>query len=277
MTVHNSKQLHGVTGRLPLLNKLLYMIPLAAAVVLFGLCLAMEALHIPLTAQVRDQIYSNLGTISFISCILLNTAYGRNYGLGWLRSLIFSFCSFQIVFSWISVWNAELDIWIFGQGAIASFRSAMLLPLLCLVLSRFCRVGVWDLCDYLTPYFFLHHGYATVACWVSGCCGGKTWSWGLLNPLSKMTVFPVQPLVIILSVAVTYWGLHYSKKHNYQANGMVFAGSMCTYGFFRYLIELFTDDARVFWVMSWLAVCSLAMLAFGLLVRYRIRKHMEKP
>lgn len=261
----------------PLLQGLIRYSPFVIALGCFMGCLIMEMERIPISMESRAKFYSVFGAVSFIGCILLNTAYGRNYGLGWLRSLIFSFCSFQIVFSWISVWNAELDIWIFGQGAIASFRSAMLLPLLCLILSRFCRVGVWDLSDYLTPYFFLHHGFATVACWVSGCCGGKTWSWGLVNPVSGLTVFPVQPLVIILSVAVTYWGLHYSKKMNYRANGAVFANSLIIYGFFRYLIELVSDDPRVFWTLSWLSVCSLAMIVLGFLVRWLAGKTAKTP
>ena len=251
--------------------------PFVAALLGFIGCLIIELAHIPISMESRAQFYSVFGTVSFCCCILLNTVYGRKYGLGWIKSFVFSFLSFQVVFSWISVGWSKLDISIFGVGAVASYRSIMFLPLLCVILSRFCKVSTMNLCDYLTPYFFFHHGFVTIPCWIQGCCAGKPWDWGLLNPMSGMTVFPTQPCIIILSVAVTYWGLHYNKKHNYQANGMVFAGSMCIYGFFRYLIELFTDDARVFWVMSWLAVCSLIMLAFGLFVRYMIGKRKKTP
>lgn len=277
MIAPKSGQAKVKANRSKLLENLIYYGPLVLAAGCFLCCLVIELLHIEISGETRKQVYSTFGTVSFWLGVLLNTAYGRHYGLKGIKSLIFSFLSFQIVFSWLSVGWTKLDIAVFGVGAVASYRSIMFLPLLCLILSRFCKVDTWNLCDYLTPYFFFHHGFVTVPCWIQGCCAGKSWDWGLLNPLSGMTVFPTQPCIIILGVAVTYWGLHYSKKHNYQANGMVFAGSMCIYGFFRYLIELFTDDARVFWVMSWLAVCSLAMLAFGLLVRYRIRKRMEKP
>ena len=262
---------------LPLLDQVRHILPLAAAAVMLVLCMVMEICAIPLTEEIRDRIYSILGNTSFYVCILLCTVYGRKYGLDWLRSLIFSFCSFQIVFSWASVLNVKLDIWMFGEGTIASFRSAMLLPLLCLVLSRVCKLDTWNLSDYLTPYFFLHHGIVTFACWVKGCCAGKTWPWGFHNPLTGLTVFPVQLLIIILSFAVAYWGLHYSKKMAYRANGVVFANSLILYGFFRYLIELFTDDFRVFWTLSWLSVCSLAMIVMGVLVRYLVGKTAKTP
>lgn len=260
-------------SRLP--QRLMYTVPLVLTVIFFVGCLVVELFGIEISPEGRKQFYSTFGNASFVLGVLLNTAYGRNYGLGTLKSLVFSFLSLQVVFGWISVAWTQLDIAVFGVGTVASYRSVIFLPLLCVILSRFCRVDTMNLCDYLTPYFFFHHGFVTIPCWIQGCCAGKPWDWGLLNPLSGMTVFPTQPCIIILSVAVTYWGLHYSKTHNYLANGMVFAGSMCIYGFFRYLIELFTDDPRVFWVMSWLAVCSLVMLAFGLLLRHRIGKSME--
>lgn len=264
-------------GQSKLSQRIIYYVPLVLTVILFVGCLIVEFVGIEISLESREQFYSCFGTASFIFSILLNTSYGSNYGLGPLKSLIFSFLSFQVVFSWISVGWTQLDISVFGVGAVASYRSVMFLPLLCVVLSRFCKADTMNLCDYLTPYFFFHHGFVTIPCWIQGCCAGKPWDWGVVNPLSGMTVFPTQPCIILLSVAVSYWGLHYNKKHNYQANGMVFAGSMCIYGFFRYLVELFTDDPRVFWVMSWLSVCSLAMLAFGLLVRYMIRKRRETP
>ena len=264
-------------GQSRLLRVFMYYVPLALTVIFFVGCLIVELLGIAISPEGRTRFYSTFGTASFILGVLLNTAYGSNYGLGPLKSLLFSFLSFQVVFSWISVGWTQLDISVFGVGTVASYRSIMFLPWLCVILSRFCKADTMDLCDYLTPYFFFHHGFVTIPCWIQGCCAGKPWDWGLVNPLSGMTVFPTQPCIIILSVAVTYWGLHYSKKHNYQANGMVFAGSMCIYGFFRYLIELFSDDPRVFWVMSWLSVCSLAMLVFGLLVRHVIGKRMKTP
>lgn len=269
--VHETKPMG--QSRLP--QVFMYYVPLVLTVIFFVGCLVVEIFGIEISSAGRTQFYSTFGTVSFIFGVLLNTVYGRNYGLESLKSLIFSFISFQVVFSWISVGWTQLDISVFGVGTVASYRSIMFLPMLCVILSRFCKVDTMNLCDYLTPYFFFHHGFVTIPCWIQGCCAGKPWTWGLVNPLSGMTVFPTQPCIIILSVAVTYWGLYYSKKHNYQANGMVFAGSMCIYGFFRYLIELFTDDPRVFWVMSWLSICSLVMLAFGLIVRYMIGKRME--
>ena len=82
---------------------------------------------------------------------------------------------------------------------------------------------------------------------------------------------------MIAGVAAAYWGLYYSKKHAYKTNGMVFANCLCIYGFSRYLIELFSDDARIFGVLSWLAIWSLAMIVEGLIVRHIAKKHYQLP
>lgn len=259
----------------PLIQRVRYVLPLIVSAAAFCFCLAVEWGTIFMGEDAREQFYATFGTASYYTCILLNTVYCRNYGLGWIKSFVFSFLSFQLVFNFVSVTWADLDVLLFGSGTIASFRSAMLLPLLCMPLSRFCKVDTLNLCDCLTPYFFLHHGVVTVACWIQGCCGGKTWRWGLRNPLSGRTVFPTQPCIIVLSIAVAYWGLCYSRKHDYKSNGMVFANSLIIYGFFRYLIELFSDDPRALWVLSWLSICSLAMIAQGFFIRYAVEKQQK--
>lgn len=258
-----------------LLDYLLLYGPFVVAFACFVCCLLIEIFHVEFSQAGRDQFYSTFGSISFYSSILLNVVYGRKYRIGWLCCLIFSFASFYLVFSLATQAWTWLDIRIFGVGAYASGRSLMFLPLLCLILARFCKVDTFNLCDYLTPYFLFHHGVVTVACWVVGCCAGSACSWGLRNPVSGLTVFPTQPCIILLSVGIALWGLLYSKKHDYKANGKVFANSLCMYGIGRYVIELFSDDVRVWWVLSWFAICSLAMIVQGLVLRRIIQKRFH--
>ena len=275
MTNQLQMQANDKTRKMRLLEGAVLYGPFAIALVFFACCVVIELLQIDISMERRDLFYSVFGSVSYYSSILLNVVYGRKYGLGWVRSLIFSLASFFLLFSYTSQAWTWLDEQMFGMAALASFRSAMFLPLLCLILSRFCKVDTLNLCDYLTPYFFFHHGVVTVPCWISGCCAGSTCSWGLRNPLSGLTVFPTQPCIILLSVGVALWGLLYSKKHDYKANGKVFAYSLCVYGIGRYVIELFSDDARVWWVLSWLAICSLAMIVEGFVVRFIASKRYQ--
>ena len=255
-------------------NLLLYG-PFVIAVACFVGCLLVEIFGVELTRASRDGFYSAFGSFSFYSSILLCVAYGRKYRLGWLRCLVFTLASFFLLFNLTSQAWTWIEIQVFGSGALASIRSMMFLPLLCWILSRFCKVDTLNLCDYLTPYFVFHHGFVTVACWIQGCCAGSTCSWGLRNPVSGLIVFPTQPCIILLSVGIAFWGLLYSKKHDYKANGKVFANSLCFYGVGRYIIELFSDDPRVLWMLSWLAICSLAMIAEGFAVRYIANKRYK--
>ena len=270
-------QANAKTRRTRLLEVAVLYGPFAIALVIFACCVVIELLQIDISMESRDRFYSVFGTVSFYSSVLLNFVYGRKYGLGWIRSMIFSLASFFLLFSYTSQAWTWIEIQVFGYGAYASIRSMMFLPLLCLILARFCKVDTLNLCDYLTPYFVFHHGVVTVACWIQGCCAGSTCSWGLHNPVSGLTVFPTQPCIILLSVGIALWGLLYSKKHNYKANGKVFANSLCLYGIGRYVIELFSDDPRVWWVLSWFAICSLAMVVEGFVVRFIASKRYQTP
>ena len=247
-----------------------------AAIFFIG-CFVIEVLGIEISNEARGQYYNIQGGLSYVIYLLLNTLYGRKYGLNWIKSLVFSCANLLFLFVLTARIGTRVDILIWGHGSVAAFRSAMFLPFLCLILSRFCKVNMLNLCDFLTPYFFFLHGFVTNSCWIAGCCAGKPMAWGLQNPLNGMTVFPLQPCVILASVAVAWWGLRYAQKHDYQANGMVFANSLILYGIFRYLVEFFSDDPRIFGVLSWLSVCSLFMIAMGFLVRYIVTKHTQTP
>lgn len=260
-----------------ILQNLIIYIPLGLTIVGFISCLVIELSGIAIIKEVREQSYSVIGTVGHCLALIANIAYGRRYRLNWIKSIVFSYLSFELIFAVLSgVWT-DVDIALFGTGIIASYRSIMFLPLLCVILAVISKENTWELCDFLTPWFFFKHGFVTLACWIEGCCAGRPWPWGLVSPLTGNTVFPTQPCIIIVSVAVAYWGLYYAKKHVYQAKGLVFADSIIIYGFFRYLIELFTNNPRVWWTMSCLSFCSLAMVAQGLLVRHIAEKHQKTP
>ena len=264
-------------GKYPLPQALIHVLPFVIAALCFLGCVIVEILGIVISREERDQFYRSFGDACYYSCILLSTLHCRKYGVGWFKSLLFSYLTYILLLSYLSGGWTDLDILIFGTGTVAAFRAILALPILCLIFTRFCQVDTLNLCDALTPYCYFFHGIVTVACWIEGCCAGKPQSWGLLNPLNGMTVFPLQPCIILLSVAVGYWGLEYAKKHSFRANGLVFANSLIIYGCGRYILELFSDDPRIFWVVSWLGVCALMSVALGFLVRWISGKHYQTP
>ena len=264
-------------GQHPLPQKLIQYLPFVIAALCFFGCMTVEILGVEISKEARAQFYRSFGNVCYYSCILLSTLQCRKYGVNWFLCLLFSYLTFLLLLSYLSGGWTDLDVRIFATGTVAAFRAILALPLLCFVFSRLCKVDTLNLCDALAPYCFFMHGIVTVACWIEGCCAGKPQSWGLLNPLNGMTVFPLQPCIILLSLAVAYWGLEYAKKQNYQANGMVFANSLIIYGCVRYVLELFSDDPRMFGVMSWLGVCALMSVALGFLMRWISKKRYQTP
>lgn len=265
------------TDHSPLHQKLIEYGPFVLALAGFLCCLVIEVSGVYISRETRNLIYDIVCLVATIFGMFLNAFYGKHYCLTWRRALGFSFIEFLLLFICLAeVWT-QLDFLIFGSGSTAAFRSLIFLPLLCKIFSRSCEQDTLNLCDCFTPYFFYTLGFTALTCWIAGCCAGRPWPRGLMNPLSGMTVFPTQPCIVILSLAVAFWGLQYSRKRAYKTNGMVYANSLCIYGFFRYLIELFTDDARIIWVMSLFSIYALIIFAQGFLVRYISGKLFKTP
>ena len=263
--------------RSPVFHKLIEYSPFVLALAGFLCCCVLEVSGVYISGETRYLIYDIACLLTTILGVFLNAFYGIHYGLVWRKALCFSFIGFVFLFICLALGWSQLDVLVFGSGTIAAFRTIIFLPLLCKIFSRFCERDTLNLCDYFTPYFFYTHGFASLLCWIAGCCAGRPWFWGLINPLSGMTVFPTQPCIVLLSLAVAFWGLQYSRKHIYKTNGMVFANSLCIYGFFRYLIELFTDDVRIIWVMSLFSIYALILFVQGFLVRCISGKIYKTP
>ena len=260
------------TKKLELYEKLLLYGPFGIAGIFFLVCLVIEVTGMELSKELRGEIYIKSGNFTFALSILLSILYGQKYGLSWLRSIIYSLASFLLVFSAASQLWRDLDLKVFDSASVASFRSILLLPVLCWILSRFDGRSTLTLCDYLTPYYFFQHGITTHACWIAGCCEGRTMAWGIINPNTGLPAFPAQPYAIVLALSISLWGLLNARKKDYKTHGEIFSGSLIVYGFFRYVMEFFTDDLLVTGYLSLYSYYSLLLILMGFGVRWYLRR-----
>lgn len=259
--------------RLQMLYELFVLyLPFIITGILFLCCVVMELTHTVFSLEMRGTIYRTVGDAFFYYSIVLTFLYGRKYGLKWITALLCAFAAFRFVFSGMNgVWR-NIEISLYGGGSYAAFRGAIFLLPMSMVLAVLFKKKTLQICDYLTPFFFYLHGSVTIACWVMGCCAGKPLEWGIYNPMLVRNAFPMQPLIILLSVGIAFWGVMYAQKHEYQANGKVFAYSLIAYGLGRYILEYMSDDIRVLGILSFNSLCSLAMIAVGGLLSYFIYK-----
>lgn len=232
----------------------------------------MNELIIGLPVQTRAILYHVIGANTVALFIIISTLYGRKFNLTRGKAFLCSIVSFLGVFSLASKIWGKADIYIFESGQTAAFRSVLLIPLACWALSKYVNASMQTLCDYLTPTYFCAHGIATTACLISGCCGGCVWSWGITNPRSGQTVFPVQPIVITYSLFIGIFAFWYIKNKKYNAHGKAYAISLIMYGSFRYAIELVTQNDRIIGILSLFSFYAIAMVLMGLIILYFIEK-----
>lgn len=247
-------------------------LPFVFTFVFFGVCLLIELLDIRFPIEEREEFYIVFGSIVVNLARILNIFYGRKYGLKWLSAILCTAIGLYLIFNLVPQLLMKVEVQMSGAGSVAAYRSVILLLPVCLLLSPLMKKDVWNLCDYMTPYFFYAHGTVTLPCWIVGCCTGKTCSWGIYNPLLGQTVFPLQPCIILLSVGIAYWGIWYAKKHKYLAKGKVYAYSLIAYGLGRYFLEFVSDDMRILGALSWNSFYSIAMILMGSILSYLIYK-----
>lgn len=251
-------------------------IPFIITGIAFLVCLGLELTHTYFSYETRGRIYSSIGTFFHYYSVLLCFLYGRKFKVDWIAALICALASLDVVFGAVTGLWRDLELWLYESGGYASFRSAIFLLPMCLILSLLYEKRTLLLCDYLTPFFFYKHGSVTTACWIEGCCVGKECSWGVYNPDLETTLFPTQPIIILLSTGVAFWGIWYSKKHNYKGDGKVFAYSLIVYGIGRFLLEFVSDDIRLVGMLSLNSLCCISMILVGGLLGYGIHKRSKQ-
>lgn len=247
-------------------------IPFIVTGITFLGCLGLELTQTFFSSETRGRLYSIIGTFFHVYSILLCFLYGRKFRMDWITAFVCAFASLDVVFGTVSGLWRKLELFLFESGGYAAFRAAIFLLPMCWLLSLVYEKRTLQLCDYMTPFFFYKHGSVTTACWIAGCCAGKECSWGLFNPDLEAVLFPTQPVIILLSTGVAFWGILYSRNHDYKGDGRVFAYSLIAYGVGRFLLEFVSDDIRVVGPLSLNSLICLAMIAVGGLLIRGIRK-----
>lgn len=127
-----------------------------------------------------------------------------------------------------------------------------------------------DIMDYLSPGLFLSLGVSKIGCAVYGCCYGEECTFGITNPITGLTHFPVQLLEVFLGVVIAFaffFVILYSKKYVrgsiYPLGLILFCSGRFILEFFRYYEFPKQEDLFLF-MNFWQIVCLAGIIAGAL-------------
>lgn len=144
----------------------------------------------------------------------------------------------------------------------------------------FCKpvLQMIDLGMYGIPLF---HAFGRVGCFVSGCCYGVEWPYGLtlVNPplgLEHVRLFPVQLVEAACCLGIYALIVVYGRKS--RPPGSLLGLYMLFYGMIRFIMEFFRgDDIRGFvGVLSTSQFISIFMVALGIFTLSIVQRRQRR-
>jgi phosphatidylglycerol---prolipoprotein diacylglyceryl transferase len=168
--------------------------------------------------------------------------------------LLLGYCGFfgaKFLFVWLH-WHQEILSGKFGfysalRRAGYGFLGTLGFELIGLVIFTKCRarrLSLLQIGDYIIPFMFLTQAFVRIGCFLAGCCYGCPTDLPWAVVFSNVDAVPRHPTQIYSSIALflNFFIMRYGYKKGWPT-GTVFWGSLCMYGFLRFLIEFLRVDS----------------------------------
>lgn len=158
-------------------------------------------------------------------------------------------------------------------GANNLERVLIYLPLFILALSKPLKYKVDSMLSVYAVSLPLMSAISHAACIFTGCCYGYESAWGVWNPVTNTTMFPVQILDCIVYLCIFIFLMKY--KHP-LSNRVTYPIFLMMYGLSRYLLDFLRDNEKVFCGISSLALHAAFMVFVGAIWYYILIRKEKK-
>lgn len=154
----------------------------------------------------------------------------------------------------------------FSRSNVSLYGGLLFVPVLMLLPIRLAKKDYFAGLDTCSAGVYLLLGTAKVGCHVYGCCHGIESSFGVINPISHMKVFPVQLLEALLSFLIAFIVYRYAINEK-RPKGSVYPLGLMLYGSMRFFVQFLRyheipAEADMLWFMDlWQTVSLFAVIA----------------
>lgn len=199
--------------------------------------------------------------VGFLTTFVFNGFYAKKYKLRTAEAVGFTVVSYILIYLW-----AYFLAWVingFEWGHHNAIRVYVWMPLVLFLVGKLFKIKWSTACEYMAPSTCLIYGIARLGCNFAGCCWGIPASWGIDSYQAGHNCFPVQLCQSIASLAIFAVTLYLAKRKNYKVDLKLYPQMLIMYGGARFLLDFLSDNEKLFWGISELALWGLLCVVCG--------------
>ena len=207
--------------------------------------------------------YYGFHVLGFVASLIYLYWVFPKYKVNRLCGLCLAACTYltayalMLVLFWIITGNFG------GQNVIRIF---LFLPLILWLYSSTFDVDYRVSLDFAAPVLCIAQAFGKIGCTVSGCCESHIEvPWGVYNPYTETTLFPVQIAEGVTALAVAIAVILIAKRAKFRCGGITMAWMWVMFGSTRVIWEFFRANEKLFLGLSELALWSVALTVAGII------------
>ena len=219
-------------------------------------------------------IYYGFHILGFVASLVYLYLVFPRYNVNRLRGFGLAACTYltayalMLVLFWIITGNFG------GQNVIRVF---LFLPLILLLYANTFGVDYRVSLDFAAPVLCIAQAFGKIGCTISGCCESHLEvSWGVYNPYTETTLFPVQIAEGVTALIIAVLVILIAKRHSFRAGGRTMAWMWVMFGPTRVIWEFFRANEKLFWGLSELALWSTALTVAGVIWLILSKREVDK-
>ena len=208
-------------------------------------------------------LYYNFHIIGFLATLVYLFWVFPKYKVGRIRGFALAACTYLTAYALMLVLFWLITGEFGGQNVIRIF---LFVPLILLLYANSFDVDYRTSLDFAAPVLCIAQAFGKIGCTVSGCC--ESWwqtSWGVYNPYTETTLFPVQIAEGITALAIAIAVIAIAARHRFRCGGITMAWMWVMFGSTRVIWEFFRANEKLFWGLSELSLWSIALTVAGVL------------
>ena len=218
--------------------------------------------------------YYGFHILGFLASLVYLYFVFPKYQVNRLRGFALAACTYLTAYALMLILFWIITGRFGGQNVIRIFL--FLPPILWLYANTF-DVDYKVSLDFAAPVLCIAQAFGKIGCTVSGCCESYIEvPWGVYNPYTETTLFPVQIAEGITALAIAIAVIVIAARQGFRCGGRTMAWMWVMFGPTRVIWEFFRANEKLLLGLSELALWSVALTVGGVIWLILNNKKGEK-
>ena len=198
-----------------------------------------------------------LASLAYLYWVFPKYKVNRLRGFGLAACTYLTAYALMLVLFWVITGNFG------GQNVIRVF---LFLPLILWLYANAFGVDYKVSLDFAAPVLCIAQAFGKIGCTISGCCESYIEvPWGVYNPYTETTLFPVQIAEGVTALAIAIAVISRASREGFRSGGRTMAWMWVMFGPTRVIWEYFRANEKLFLGLSELALWSAALTVAGVI------------